>query len=132
MQVIGAQTYVKEYIVSAATSLGQSLSDARLPLSKTKTAVVASNKQVATTVAKRLSKMGVKVQAAIKQLGLDYTGGKRLYRRVHIDRVKGMRRRMRRFGHIKKVTAMTRVMTTGGLPAMLYGAAVLGVPCCML
>jgi hypothetical protein len=63
---------------------------------------------------------------------LDYTGGKKLYRRVQSDRVKGMRRRMRRFGHLKKVTSMTRVMTTGGLPAMLYGAAVLGVPCGML
>ena len=92
---------------------------------KTKTVAIGSSCKVNRALRPRMRALGVKTEGSAKLLGVDYSSGARLRRKVQNKRLKqanAKRTMLRRFGR----KAAERIIRTGLGPSIRYGAGVVG------
>ena len=90
--------------------------------------LVVGNSSEAEAVVRRSPLLRTACKASVRNLGVDYTCGKRANAKVRDDRVRKMLKRMPFFRRLRAAGAKTaRLARTGINPALLYGAKVTGV-----
>jgi hypothetical protein len=92
-----------------------------------KTVAVSSTTALRLRLEPTLRKMGIASQKLVKRLGCDYGGGKQAKRNVQRSRLEKVSKRMGRYRSLG-VRGGSHVLKTGGIPALKYGASVLGTP----
>ena len=92
---------------------------------KAKTVAIASSRELERTLAISMRALGVPMHKQVKLLGIDYGSGKRLKRCVQKGRLAVIVHRKHRYERLGP-TAARRLVNTGALPALRYGAGVIG------
>ena len=130
LQVIGRKRTVEDLTVDAAGRLFSAFTDgAGLPISQTKGRVTASCKELAERIATRLRQQGYKAAKSMTVLGIDVAAGRGGLHQPMRVRMRAMAERKRRFRRLKLMGAKTYgVVRAATVPAVAYGARVIGVP----
>ena len=92
---------------------------------KAKTVAVASSRELEVKMSLAMRALGVPMHRQFKLLGIDYASGKRLRRSVQRGRLAVIVQRKRRYARMGP-TAARVLVNTGALPALRYGAGVIG------
>ena len=93
---------------------------------KAKTVAVASSLSLARRLEPTMRAQGVTIKRQVKLLGIDFASGKRVRRSVQKQRVQNVLARRGRYKQCG-ARAARQLVRTGALPAMRYGAGVVGV-----
>ena len=124
----GPEARVVERLSAATLALGAGVAALRLDVSASKSCGVASSVRLAAALQLSLAAHGVKFQAAVKQLGVDRSSGRRRFTQAQHGRLTAFKRRLPRLARLRRAGVSTaRIMRTGGLAALNYGQSVLGV-----
>ncbi|CAE8708612.1 unnamed protein product, partial [Polarella glacialis] len=130
MQAIGQQEHVVTNLSESTAFLAESLEeDLLMQVSRSKSVLLASSKAVGVRLAARLRVWAFPVVEVAKNLGCDFSAGKRLKRKTQLARRLKVQRRLYRFKALRKAGAMTANVAHAGLStACSYGLKVTGVP----
>ncbi len=130
----GTEQEVQQDLEAATAQLvGELERDCRLVVSRAKSGVVASSRELIRMLKRGMGRLGIGVMRKTKLLGVDYQpgkgrGGRREVQGKRWGKVMGRRRRVNKLGR----RAGPHVVSTGVAPAARYGATVTGPSCSLV
>ena len=124
----GPEGRVVERLSAATIALGAGFAALRLDVSAAKSCGVATSPRLAAALQRSLAAYGVIFSAAVKQLGVDRSSGRRRFTKTQHGRLAAFKRRLPRLARLRRAGVSTSlIMRAGGLAALNYGRSVLGI-----
>ncbi len=124
----GTQRYVLQHLIPFVLCVCDGMTDALLEVSQRKSVCTASSDALGDLLANGLRRYAVQYARRVKSLGVGLGAGIRRNAQVVSRRLRAFRQRVPRFRRLRAVGVSTaRLLRTGGIAAMTYGQAVMGV-----
>jgi hypothetical protein len=126
---VGPAHVVASRLPEAVLSLGEDLEvELELEISSAKSLCLASSPSLGAILQRKLGCYGMQWARCTKQLGVDMVSGRVRSTKVQRQRLASLRKRLHRYRRLRAAgVSTTRLMMTGGVPAIKYGFAVTGV-----
>ena len=128
IEVAGTFTYIRKHLVPFVLYVCDRMTDDLLEVSKAKSVCTASSEELGHTLERDLRRYGIRFMRRVKSLGVGLGAGVRRNAVVGAARLRAFRKRLPRFRRLRAAGISTaRLLRTGGIAAMTYGQAVMGV-----
>ena len=132
-EVSGTKRYILRHLIPFVLFICDCMSAALLEVSRKKSVCTASCDAVGTPLAAGLRRYSVRYVRQVKSLGCGLGAGARRNAQVIRGRLLAFRQRLPRFRRLRAAGVSTaRLLRTGGIAAMTYGQAIMGVSPSML
>ena len=128
LESVGTVRTVAEALIGATTVICEGLEEGGMVLSMTKNKVVASGKELGTTIQEGLVRWKVGRTACTQMLGVGTAAGVRRCTAALAARTAAFGRRRGQFGMLRKAGVdIARLLRTGGLAGAQFGQAAMGM-----
>ena len=132
-EVAGTKRYILRNLIPFVICVCDGMTDALLEVSQKKSVCTASCDDIGVALAAGLRRYAVAYARRVKSLGAGLGAGVRRNAQVATKRLKAFRQRLPRFRRLRAAGVSTaRLLRTGGIAAMTYGQAIIGVPSSIL
>ena len=128
LDAAGDDEMVVVQLASATNHLAQGIKDLCMDLSLTKNVVVASHPRIGQRIESKVRRWRISLVRSAKVLGSGFAAGTRRNVSVQAARLRTFVSRKSRFHRLRAAGAdVARIMSTGGIAALTFGQAVIGV-----
>ena len=127
-EVAGTRRFILRYLIPFVLFVCDRMTNDHLEISRKKSVCVASSDSLGKDLARGLQRFGIRCVRRVKSLGSGLGAGARRNAQVTMARLRAFRRRLPSFKRLRASGVSTsRLLRTGGIAAMTYGQAVVGV-----
>ncbi len=127
-EVAGTPRYILRHLIPFVIYVCNQMTEDLLEVSAKKSMCTASSDALGTALAQGLQRYAIQYARRVKSLGTGLGAGVRRNAQVAQSRLRAFRQRLPRFRRIRAAGVSTaRLLRTGGVAAMTYGQAVMGV-----
>ncbi len=127
-EVAGTRRFILQHLVPFVLHVCDGMSAYLLEVSRAKSVCTASTDSLGSDLAQALRRYGIRYERRVKSLGTALGAGVRKNARVASARLRAFKQRLPRFRRIRAAGISTaRLLRTGGIAAMTFGQAAMGV-----
>jgi hypothetical protein len=135
IEAAGSSKFVRHHVAGATKYFTEAMREVGMEWSPSKNAVLAAKKETATAIIDKLPNLKIQFVERAKSLGGALGAGTKRNVQVQRSRLAAFRTRKTQFQKFRRMAgakAVSRVLRTGGIAAMVYGQAITGVSNSML